>query len=228
MLPWVIIFNIISLDGRITGFDTDFDLYYELASKLDVDAVLMGSKTLLTGFNAQPGEVRDEDEEVFTSPQIDPEDNRPLLIVPDTKGKIRFWSEVLKIPYLKDIIVLCSRSTPMDYLDFLDEHFIKYMIVGYQEADLETALEELNKQLGVKVVCVGGGGILNGILLRAGLVDEIYMLIEPQLVGGTKSNSIYQAQDLESTEEVIKLSLVKSEKLEDDVVSLQYKVLKKV
>lgn len=227
MLPWVIIFNIISLDGRITGFDTDPDLYYELASKLDVDAVLMGSKTLLTDFNAQPGEVRDEDEEVFTSPQIDPEDNRPLLIVPDTKGKIRFWSEVLKIPYLKDIIVLCSRSTPMDYLDFLDEHFIKYMIVGYQEADLETALEELNKQLGVKVVCVGGG-ILNGILLRAGLVDEIYMLIEPQLVGGTKSNSIYQAQDLESTEEVIKLSLVKSEKLEDDVVSLQYKVLKKV
>jgi len=227
MLPWVIIFNIISLDGRITGFDTDPDLYYELASKLDVDAVLMGSKTLLTSFNAQPGEVRDEDEEVFTSPQIDPEDNRPLLIVPDTKGKIRFWSEVLKIPYLKDIIVLCSRSTPMDYLDFLDEHFIKYMIVGYQEADLETALEELNKQLGVKVVCVGGG-ILNGILLRAGLVDEIYMLIEPQLVGGTKSNSIYQAQDLESTEEVIKLSLVKSEKLEDDVVSLQYKVLKKV
>lgn len=38
MLPWVIMYNSVSLDGRITGFNADSDLYYELASKLDFDA----------------------------------------------------------------------------------------------------------------------------------------------------------------------------------------------
>ena len=92
MLPWVIMYNSVSLDGRVTGFKTDSDLYYELASKLDFDAVLMGSNTLLTGFNAQPGEIREEDE-VLNHHQIDLEDQRPILVVPDSKGQIRIWNE---------------------------------------------------------------------------------------------------------------------------------------
>ena len=48
MLPKVILYNAVSLDGRINGFDADIELYYEVASKWDLDAVLMGSTTLLT------------------------------------------------------------------------------------------------------------------------------------------------------------------------------------
>ena len=55
MLPWVIIYNAVSLDGRITGFDADVELYYELASKWDVDAVLMGNNTVLTGSELNQG-----------------------------------------------------------------------------------------------------------------------------------------------------------------------------
>ena len=47
MLPKVIVYNAVSLEGRITGFNADSELYYELASKLGVDAVLMGSETVL-------------------------------------------------------------------------------------------------------------------------------------------------------------------------------------
>ena len=60
MLPKVILYNAVSLDGRINGFDADIELYYEVASKWDLDAVLMGSTTLLTGFNAMPNEFREE------------------------------------------------------------------------------------------------------------------------------------------------------------------------
>lgn len=48
MLPYVILYNAVSLDGHITGFNADVELYYELASKWDIDAVLMGSNTILT------------------------------------------------------------------------------------------------------------------------------------------------------------------------------------
>ena len=39
MLPHVILYNAVSLDGRITGFNADIELYYDLASKWDIDAV---------------------------------------------------------------------------------------------------------------------------------------------------------------------------------------------
>jgi 2,5-diamino-6-(ribosylamino)-4(3H)-pyrimidinone 5'-phosphate reductase len=225
MLPWVIMFNSVSLDGRITGFNADVDLYYELASKLDFDAVLMGSNTLLTEFNAQPGELREADE-VLNHHQVDPEDQRPILVVPDSKGQIRIWNEVFKMPYVKDILVLCSRSTPQEYLDFLDEQFIKYMIVGYQQVDLETALDELNLQFGVKSVRVDREGIINGILLKQGLVDEVHVLIHPQLAGGSSSSSIYQTQDLIGDEGIIQLKLNKIQEIKENIVWLQYEVLK--
>jgi 2,5-diamino-6-(ribosylamino)-4(3H)-pyrimidinone 5'-phosphate reductase len=225
MLPWVIILNATSLDGRITDFDADVDLYYKIANKLDADAVLMGSKTVLKGFNAKPGDISKENAEDFQPRKNDPEDQRPFLVVPDSRGHIRIWSEIRRMPYIKDIIVLCSRSTPKDYLDFLDERFIPYMIVGYEQADLETALDELNLQFGVKIVRVDSGGVLNAALLQAGLVDEVHVLIHPTLVGDTSKDSIYSSVS-ESKMENIPLKLVMIEKLVGEIVYLTYEVLK--
>lgn len=227
MLPYVIMYNAVSLDGRISGVHADVELYYELASKWNVEAVLMGSNTVLTGFNAKPGELLEGEEETLKPPEKDPEDQRPLLVVPDSKGQIRIWSEVRKMPYIRDILVLCSRSTSREYLDFLDERYIDYLIVGYQRVDLEAALEELNTKFGVKLVRVDSGGLLNGALIRAGLVDEVHLLIHPQLVGGTSNSSIYQAPDLDSSDDLVQLKLVKMDKVKDDIVWLQYKVLNK-
>ena len=228
MLPWVILYNAVSLDGRITGFDADVELYYELASKLDVDAVLMGSNTVLTGFGVKPGENLSESEEVLKPRVNDPEDNRPLLVVPDSKGQIRIWSELLKMPYIRDILVLCSRSTPTEYLNFLDERYINYLVVGYQQVDMENAFEELNTRFGVKKIRIDSGGILNGVLLREGLVDEMHLLVHPELVGSTTSNPIFQAPDLEGEYHTIKLKLDSMEKIKNDIIYLKYKVLNEV
>lgn len=178
MLPWVIIYNAVSLDGRITGFDADVELYYELASKWDVDAVLMGSNTVLIGFGVKPGQNIEESVEAF-QPRLKDVDDRPLLVVPDSKGQIRIWTEILKMPYIRDVLVLCSRSTPSEYLNFLEERYIDYLVVGYQHVNLETALEELNTKFGVKKIRIDSGGVLNGILLSAGLVDEVRLLLHP-------------------------------------------------
>jgi len=225
MIPLVILYNAVSLDGRITGFNADVELYYDLASKWNVDAVLMGSNTVLKGFGVKPGETLEESEESFKPRVKDPEDKRPLLVVPDSKGRIRIWSELLKMPYINDVLVLCSRSTPTEYLDFLEERYIDYLVVGYQQVDLENALEELNTKFGVKRVRVDSGGILNGVLLRAGMVDEVHLLIHPELVGGTTTNSIFQAPDLDDDEVPIKLYLESMEKIKDDIIYLQYRIL---
>jgi 2,5-diamino-6-(ribosylamino)-4(3H)-pyrimidinone 5'-phosphate reductase len=214
----------VSLDGRITGFNADVELYYDLASKWNVDAVLMGSNTVLKGFGVKPGETLEESEESFKPRVKDPEDKRPLLVIPDSKGQIRIWNEIIKMPYINDVLVLCGRSTPQEYLGFLDERYIDYLVVGYQQVDLENALEELNTKFGVKKVRVDSGGVLNGILLRKGLVDELHLLIHPELVGGTVFNSIFEESRLDGEETPIKLSLEGMEKIKDDIVYLRYRI----
>lgn len=224
MLPKVIIYNAVSLDGRITGFNVDTTLYYDIASEWNVDAVLMGSKTLLTVFDADIGELREESD--FKLPKVIENDKRPLLVVPDSYGKIRIWSEVFEMPFISDILVLCSRSTPQEYLDFLDERNIKYMIIGYDKVNLGTAFEELNIQFGVKSLRVDGGGILNGALLKDDLVDEICVLLHPVIVGGISSNSIYTVPDLTNNDGVLDLKLLKMEKLKNEIIFLHYRIMK--
>lgn len=70
------------------------------------------------------------------------------------------------------------------------------------------------------------GGILNGILLRLGLVDEVSVLIYPRLVGGSIQRSVFHAPDLNSSEGPIKLKQTHIEQLEGDVAWLRYEVIK--
>jgi len=222
MLPKVIIYNAISLDGRTNGFNTDTELYYQLASKWDVDAVLMGSNTVLTEFNAKSNENREKSK--FKVPKVDENDTRPLMVVPDSGGRIRIWSEVFELPFIKDILVLCSRSTPQEYLDFLEERYIKYMIIGYDKVNLGTALEELNTQFHVKSIRVDSGGTLNSALLMNDLVDEICVLVHPTIVGGISPKTIYTAQ--EPSSEVLDLKLLNMEKLKNEIIMLHYRIMK--
>ena len=221
MLPKVIIYNAVSLDGKLNFFNIDSKLYYEIASKWNVDAVLMGSNTLLKGFNAETGEVCG-----WANFDVDETDYFPLLVVPDSGGQIRIWNKVLEMPFIKDILVLCSRSTPQEYMNFLEDSDIKYMVIGYNKVNLGTALEELNTQFGVKSLRVDSGGTLNGVLLRNDLVDEVCLLLNPVLVGGISPNSIYKAPDLKTSEEAIDLKLIKMELLKNEIIFLQYRVMK--
>ncbi|HJX61267.1 MAG TPA: dihydrofolate reductase family protein, partial [Dehalococcoidia bacterium] len=102
---------------------------------------------------------------------------------------------------------------------------IDCILTGDDHVDLRAALEELNARYGVKVVRVDSGGTLNGALLRAGLVDEVSLLIHPSLVGGTTPRSIFLAPDLASANGVAQLRLAHVEQLEGDLVWLRYEVV---
>jgi 2,5-diamino-6-(ribosylamino)-4(3H)-pyrimidinone 5'-phosphate reductase len=123
-------------------------------------------------------------------------------------------------------VALCSRSTPKEHLQYLDSIPVDYVISGDDRVDLRGALQELNRQYGVKVIRVDSGGTLNGVLLRAGLVDEVSVLIHPSLVGGSTPRTLFRATDLASPEGVIRLKLSHCEQLSGDVVWLRYAVLR--
>jgi 2,5-diamino-6-(ribosylamino)-4(3H)-pyrimidinone 5'-phosphate reductase len=75
------------------------------------------------------------------------------------------------------------------------------------------------------MVRVDSGGILNGVLLRQGLVDEVSLLIDSSLVGGTSPRSMFVAPDLVSPDGVIDVRLTHVEELREGGVWLRYDVM---
>ncbi len=220
MMPRVILHVAVSADGRIDGIQPDLGLFYGLISTWKEDATLAGSETILNG----PEKLPEDDLTESEPPAVGPADLRPLLVIPDSRGRVRCWSTLRKLPYWRGMVALCSKATPEEHLDYLGRKHIDFIIAGDDRVDLRAALTMLGLKYGVKTVRADSGGILNGVLLREGLVDEVSILICPSLVGGTSPRSLFRAPDLTSPEGVIPLSLEAVERLEGDVVWLRYRV----
>lgn len=65
-----------------------------MAINMDADAILSGSGTILAMEEPIPEEIPEEVE-----PKVDPGDERPLFVVPDSKGRIRIWHWLRRQPY---------------------------------------------------------------------------------------------------------------------------------
>jgi 2,5-diamino-6-(ribosylamino)-4(3H)-pyrimidinone 5'-phosphate reductase len=193
--PHVTIYNEISLDGRIEGFDQDAGRYYRLGFRWRSEAILMGSVTAQAFGPAEPASQR-----ILTVPA--PErlpvvagfedlvyNPRPLLVVPDSRGRVRNWVHALAQPWYGAIVVLTSRATPAAYLDYLDRRGIAHLTTGEEQVELSAALELLQARYGVQSMRTDCGGRLNGALLAAGLVDEVAVIINPSLAANPKSQS---------------------------------------
>jgi 2,5-diamino-6-(ribosylamino)-4(3H)-pyrimidinone 5'-phosphate reductase len=225
MLPRVILHNGISVDGRYDWYTGDVGLYYELAGRLESDAMLSGSNTVLAAFASAeaPGQAGD----AAGPPQSDPADRRPWLVFVDSRGQVKNLPQIRRQPYWRDVITLCSLATPPAHRAYLAEQQVEHIVAGDDRVDLAAALAELKARYGLNRLRVDSGGILNGALLRQGLVDEVSVVLNPALVGGTSPRSFFTAPDLASTEGVIPLRLVHLEQVGDGAVWLRYEVVKK-
>ena len=223
MLPKVILHNAVSVDGRMDWITPDLGLFYELAGRWQEDATLAGCDTLLQGLAEEPeSTANDESKAVGNS-----NDDRPLLVVPDSRGRLRQWDRIRRWPYWRRGVVLCSRTTPQAHLQYLESESIDYILAGDDHVDLRTALEELSSRYGVRAVRVDAGGTLNGALLRAGLVDEVSVLVLNCLIGGsTPRHTVFCAPDLTSADDVVNLRLAQMENVREDIVWLRYEVRK--
>ncbi len=191
MLPRVILHIATSLDGRITNFPADLETYYALAAQWNPDAILFGSETVLTAVRDNPSlEVPPEHEEMFRPPE-GVKDPRPLLVIADSRGRVRCWDAIRKWPYMREVLAFCSGSTPEEYLSYLEERKIGAIVAGTDRIDMREALEMLNRKYGVETVRIDSGGTLNSVLLQAGVVDEVSVLIHPFLAGGRAEPTMF-------------------------------------
>lgn len=225
--PHVVIYNEVSIDGRVVGFDTDPSRYYRLGFRWHSDAILMGSTTALAFGPPEP--VADQLQSLPTPERLPVvpgfeslvTEPRPLFVVPDSRGVVRCWRHALAQPWYRSVVVLVSRSTPSDYRHHLDRRGIVHLEAGDDHVDLADGLERLATTHGVSSVRTDGGGALNGALLAADLVDEIVLLLDP-VVSSDPDGQRLVTLARATTPGGIRLRLEDVERFDDGALLLRY------
>jgi 2,5-diamino-6-(ribosylamino)-4(3H)-pyrimidinone 5'-phosphate reductase len=215
MRPHVIIHTAMSLDGRTDRFLGDVDLYYQVAARLDPDATLTGSNTLLKAGLEPDGE--------HLEPLLEKEEDMQKLVVTDSQGRICTWRRLQNQPYWGKVLVLCSESTPSDYLSYLERVKVEVIRTRGVQVDLAEALEVLHGDHGLRTVRVDSGGALASALIHERLADELVLMIYPYLLGGTSQNRFFLGPEAERDEDVPRLELVRSQRMRGGVELLRYR-----
>ena len=196
-------------------------LFEKLHEEMDSDAWLVGRTT------GAEFARRDEPYPAYDGPPIPREDWMAVAradawgVVLDAHGKIAWGrSDIGGDPI---VVVLTERVTDA-HLAGLRADGVSYLFAGTKQLDLGLALETLGRELGVKRLLLEGGGKTNGAFLRAGLIDEVSLLIFPAVDGAQGAPSAFDSDTGESQRAPIEaMEFAGSQQLDGGVMALRYR-----
>ena len=185
--PFVFINSAVSADGKISSF---LHKQVRISGKEDLtrvdelrassDAIMVGVGTVLAddpGLRVKSELLRKERLERGAY-------ENPLRIVADSLARTPPEAEVMGA----GCIIAVSRAAPPARLAALSD-MCKIFVSGENRVDLVELMRFLHG-IGVKRLMVEGGAILNWSMIRAGLVDEIYVYVGNMLIGGEVAPSL--------------------------------------
>lgn len=148
-------------------------------------------------------------------------------VVFDSKARLSFTTN--RLPNGESVVVVLPRDVGDDHLSKLRAAGVCYVFEGEGADDrsrIAGALREIEMRFGVTTLLLEGGGIINGAFLKAGLIDEISMIVFPALdaLYGAPSVFGYLGGKDERPAENVRLTLLRNETLEGGAVWLHYRV----
>lgn len=229
MKPYVLVHMATSIDGRTipgrwrperANATSDYDRVH---SQLGGDAWLVG-RTTGAEFAKRDAYPRETDQSFAREPWFTLRDAKAYGVVLDGHGKIAWGrSDIGGDP----IVVVLTEQVADAHLAGLRADGVSYVFAGKSELDIPHALETLNRELGVKRLLLEGGGITNGAFPRAGLVDEVSLLVCPFVDGAPGVPCLFDAARGEEglrASVVQRIELMSSEVLDGGAVWLRYRI----
>lgn len=198
MKPEIICHIMGSVDGRLLPsrwtppFDNTeagalFKEYAAVGKLLDADAWMFGKATTREMFpykfmsrssgHPAPGKIH-----------VGHRQSSRLFITVDPDADIFYTSDRLRGD---NIVTVIGTDATDDYLAMLEEKGISYIVLA-DPADLRQAMEILYEEFGVRRISLQGGGIINGAMLAAGLLDELSLVVYPGIDGLGAAPSIFE------------------------------------
>ena len=221
-----------SIDGRIDEqrwsplFDPigegNPDVYYETRNMIDPQVALIGRNTVERNFTSNKFVADTFTKPTSFKPFLGIRKHEKLTAVFDAHGTFAFESNSIWGSTL--IVVLGEDYVSEEYLEYLRAREISYTFAGGDGHDLKKAIDSLYEDFGLKNILLAGGGILNGSFLKAGLIDELYLVLYPGIDGLAGGSALfeYQGQPFEKPCAGQTLELVDCRVVRAGVVLLHY------
>lgn len=211
-----------SIDGRIDCSMVDKisgDEYYSTLASLKCPSCVEG-KVTTEHYHSLPGHYEAHD----SAPIANETWHKAVVadgyqICPDTNGTL-LWNAKQPRP----LLILLSEKVPEEYLGYLRDRDISYIVTGKDRIDLSRAMEILGEVFGVKRLSVLGGGRINGGFLSAGLIDEVSLLLAPGIDGRTNQPALFDGVSDGPGYLPSRLKLKSVETIADGVLWIKYDV----
>lgn len=187
-----------SVDGRLlpgrwtAPFDGTpapalFRIYADLSRELATDAWMFGKSTTAEAFPQRyipDGSRHAHTGDFYAAPRR----SERLFITIDPDADILYDSGTFRGD---DMLVILGPGATTGYLDRLRELGISYVVASDPTA-LRDVMETVYDRFGVRVVSLQGGGVIDGAMLGAGLLDELSLVVYPGIDGLTTAPSIFE------------------------------------
>jgi len=217
--PFVRLNAAITADGKIApanrvfvpfGSRRDHDLLFRLRAQSD--AVMAGARTVdLYPTTLGPGSKKYR---ILRLRKGLPEYN--LRIVVSGSGTLDPKAEIFKKRH-SPIILLTSEKIPAKKLKLLRSLADDVGVFGKNELDFPTAMRWLRSKWKIKTLVCEGGGALNDAMLRARVVDEVYLTICPLILGGRAAPTLADGIGFESLAKAARLKLKSFRRIKDEL-----------
>ena len=207
--PKIILSAAVSIDGKLATTTGDSKLsskndlirLHKLRTK--VDAILIGKNTVK------------KDDPLLTVRYS--KGKNPTRIILDSSGTISSNSKILQTSNeIKTIIAVCKKITKKN-LEKLEQFPIDVMVLGENQVNVKSLLQNLGRRK-IKTVLLEGGGSINWEFIKNNLVDELFITITPYILGGTDSISLVQGKGFDTILKSTKLRLKSVRRIQNDVV----------
>ncbi|MFP3564524.1 dihydrofolate reductase family protein [Paraburkholderia sp. SIMBA_030] len=231
MRPKIICHMVASIDGRLLpprwtppakGVDRGIvsRIYEEVADSFDADGWIIGRKSME---DFATGEAHDA-EQVVALPRtsfIGDRRGRSVAVAVDPGGKLHYTASAVDGQHF---ITVLSERVSDGYLAELRHKGVSYTFAGEDGSDLEHAMRALGEDFGIRLILLEGGGLINGSFLKAGLIDEMSLLVYPGVDGLASVPSIFEYHGGENERPAAGKSLrhVSTETLEGGMVWIRY------
>lgn len=188
--PYLVLNMVSSLDGKATlewrtkGLSSELDRQLFHALRARVDAVMVGAGTAR---EERYGRII-KSEEVHAERRERGLDPDPLAVI--VSGRLDLPADLPMLQEPEQHVVIATGSDAR--LEGVQAQ-IEYEQVG---DDLPLLMTRLREKYGVASVLCEGGPTLNSFLFAADLVDELFLSLSPQAVGGASALTIVAGKEV--------------------------------
>jgi riboflavin-specific deaminase-like protein len=197
---------------RFVPFGSKHDMELLLDLRARCDAVMSGARTVdLYPVSLGPGPKRFREKRLKRGLA-----EYNLRIVVSGSGSLNPKAPIFEKRF-SPIIVLTSERISGHRLKRLQAVATEVKVFGKSEVDFVQALQWLEREWGVRKLVCEGGGELNDGLLRASLVNEVYVTICPLIFGGRNAPTLADGAGFGKLSESLDLQLRSRKRIGDEL-----------